>query len=144
MLLEYLAAHDVPCPLCGYNLRHLTAPRCPECGREVQFTVAPADPHLRPWIALAVATCLSAGVGLFFLVVIAVSRSLPRNRGAAEFVTLMALLCWFWANIPLAAIALIGRRPFVRFHRVAQLWIATLAWAINVVLFILLAATMFD
>jgi hypothetical protein len=23
---------DVPCPLCGYNLRGLTKPRCPECG----------------------------------------------------------------------------------------------------------------
>lgn len=25
-------AHDVICPLCGYNLRGLNTPRCPECG----------------------------------------------------------------------------------------------------------------
>ena len=26
------SAQDIPCPLCGYNLRGLTEPRCPECG----------------------------------------------------------------------------------------------------------------
>lgn len=27
-----IAADDVPCPMCDYNLRGLTEPRCPECG----------------------------------------------------------------------------------------------------------------
>jgi hypothetical protein len=26
------SARDIPCPLCGYNLRGLIEPRCPECG----------------------------------------------------------------------------------------------------------------
>lgn len=34
-LREYLAAHDAPCPGCGYNLRGVTAAACPECGREL-------------------------------------------------------------------------------------------------------------
>lgn len=28
---------DIPCPLCGYNLRGLTVPRCPECGHVFQW-----------------------------------------------------------------------------------------------------------
>lgn len=31
----YLAARDVPCPHCHYNLRDLSTNRCPECGFEL-------------------------------------------------------------------------------------------------------------
>ena len=29
--------HDVPCPLCDYNLRGLRDPRCPECGYQFEW-----------------------------------------------------------------------------------------------------------
>lgn len=36
-LIAYLAAHDAPCPGCGYNLRGLQTNSCPECGRTLSL-----------------------------------------------------------------------------------------------------------
>jgi hypothetical protein len=38
-LRDYLAAHDEPCPHCGYNLRGVEDPRCPECGQALRLAV---------------------------------------------------------------------------------------------------------
>ena len=130
MLLEYLAGHDVPCPLCGYNLRGLAAPRCPECGREVRFTVTLAEPYLRAWVGLAVATLGSAGVGLFFLLMF-LPRGGFRGNPGYEAIT-MALLAWFWACMPLSGLVLWLRRPFVRLDKAAQRVLAAAAWVISV------------
>ena len=34
-LIDYLAANDVPCPACEYNLRGLEDTTCPECGEPI-------------------------------------------------------------------------------------------------------------
>jgi hypothetical protein len=36
-LESYLAAHDEPCPKCGYNLRGLRGDTCPECGTRINL-----------------------------------------------------------------------------------------------------------
>ena len=33
LLLQFLKDHEIACPLCGYNLRHITAPRTGGCSR---------------------------------------------------------------------------------------------------------------
>lgn len=38
-LRTFLAGRDVPCPVCGYNLRDLEQERCPECGTHVDLGV---------------------------------------------------------------------------------------------------------
>jgi len=44
LLRTFLAAADVPCPVCGYSLRSLPEPRCPECGTELRLYIHPHVP----------------------------------------------------------------------------------------------------
>jgi hypothetical protein len=141
MLVEYLGDHDAECPLCGYNLRGLTEPRCPECGKGIGFTVTLAEPYLRAWVALAAASFCSAGVGLFFALLMTPRGALP--VGEAERALLMAMLSWFWANIPLAGVVLWLRRPFLRLGRAAQRTLAVAAWLISVAAFLVVAGILF-
>ena len=60
-LRAFLAERDVPCPLCGYNLRALTTEKCPECGSEVEVTVGLTEPRMAAFIAGLVG--LAAGLG---------------------------------------------------------------------------------
>src|SRR5439155_25446129 len=44
-------AHDVPCPLCDYNLRGLADPRCPECGSRFDWAeVTDPERRLHPYL----------------------------------------------------------------------------------------------
>ena len=99
-LLAWLADRDVPCPLCGYNLRGLIALRCPECGHDLR---------------LAVALLLPAGLGLLRFPVVA-REGLPRGREVD-----------YMACVPLAAVVLVNRRRVQRWPRGRQKVIAATA-----------------
>ncbi len=60
-LLDFLHGRDVPCPLCGYNLRDLTQPLCPECRHELLITVGVSKPRFL-WFLLAMTPCTFAGI----------------------------------------------------------------------------------
>ena len=40
LLTTYLAAHDVPCPRCAYNLRGVELDVCPECGESLSLKLS--------------------------------------------------------------------------------------------------------
>jgi hypothetical protein len=61
MLRAFLAEHDEPCPVCGYNLRGLTGEACPECQQRLVLRVGPAAPDLVSF-ALAVVGLSACGV----------------------------------------------------------------------------------
>jgi hypothetical protein len=68
LLEQFLSTHDVPCPGCGYNLRHLTSARCPECAQEIKLGVHLAEPR-QGWL-IAGLIGLSAGAGLSGLLIV--------------------------------------------------------------------------
>jgi hypothetical protein len=133
-LLEYLRDRDVPCPLCGYNLRQLDSARCPECGREIRLSVNLAEPYLRAWLTTAIALCASAGMGVIVLM-ISFQEGLPPLRLPPS---LVISLYSFMLSIPVAIGALWGRRRFMRLGRRSQGLIAC-----AVVLFVVCALTAF-
>ena len=50
-LASVLAAHELRCPMCGYNLRGLTEPRCPECGYRFEWRdLLDADRRVHPYL----------------------------------------------------------------------------------------------
>lgn len=71
MLREYLAARDVPCPLCNYNLHALEGNACPECGHKLVLKIDLADPVRGAYLAGLIGLSLAAGFnGLLLLTII--------------------------------------------------------------------------
>ncbi len=68
LLRALLAVRDVPCPVCGYNLRTNTSDACPECGAQLDLRVGSLDLKLGPWLTAVIAITLVVGfLGLFLL-----------------------------------------------------------------------------
>ncbi len=76
LLKMLLDVRDIPCPVCGYNLRAITSTNCPECGAKLDLRVGSTDLKLGPWIAALLVVGLPLGflagaaiVGLTFGIV---------------------------------------------------------------------------
>ena len=63
LLKMLLGVRDIPCPVCGYNLRAITSTNCPECGAKLDLRVGSTDLKLGPWLA----SLLMVGLPLGFL-----------------------------------------------------------------------------
>lgn len=61
LLQAYLEGVDAPCPVCGYNLRGLAAPRCPECNAPLSLGVTSENLSIGPWAVAVVAFAMGAG-----------------------------------------------------------------------------------
>ena len=68
LLLEFLRARDAPCPLCGYNLRDLPAPRCPECREPLSLAVGFRTPRFG-WFLTTIAPGLFSGISAALMLV---------------------------------------------------------------------------
>ena len=133
-LIRYLAVCDAACPKCGYNLRALTSPRCPECGETLRISVGLVHPRLRGWLWLAVPLIASAGIGLFFLVLV-----LGRGRLPSSFFypyLLVGLTC-FWAAIPMAILVIVKRRSILRMRGASRACLTGCAWAASAIAMVL-------
>lgn len=138
-LLHYIADRDVPCPVCGYNLRALTVPRCPECGHEVVLGIRLVEPYMRAWVTLAVAVSASAGVGLFPILILVLNGRLPSGNihsGLELFIDY-----YFIGSIPAAAVVLLARRWLLRRSKLVQWTIAVVGVLMWAVAFVLLCGT---
>ena len=67
-LLAWVKGRDVPCPVCGYNLRDLTRPVCPECRHDVHLTVGVLHPRLG-WLFVALTPSMFSAVAAGLLLV---------------------------------------------------------------------------
>jgi hypothetical protein len=124
ILIDWLRDRDVPCPLCGYNLRHLTSPRCPECGQELCLAVTAVEPFLKAWITLAASAAASAGVGVLMLVLVA------RVGWPGEDEPLLDIsICLFIAMIPVAGFIFYRRRKLLKLARSTQWTVAIICIA---------------
>jgi hypothetical protein len=126
-LLSWLATRDAPCPVCGYNLRALPAPRCPECSAPLSLHVYSENASIGPWLVALGSYALAAGFdGVVTLMMLTVALILePPPPSAWAFVgsiiaafatlTLVCLISIFWLAT--------RRRRFWRLPRRTQ-WIA--------------------
>ena len=68
MLQAWLSSRDVPCPVCGYNLRSIEATRCSECGAKLDLRVGSTDLKIGLWLVGVLALTLPLGfIGLFVI-----------------------------------------------------------------------------
>ena len=140
-LREWLADHDVECPLCKYNLRGLVEPRCPECGNGLTLGVSLVEPFLAAWIATVSALLPPAGFGciftcVFFDQLIRYGWRQTVSGGTPQLAAII-LLCYVVAAVPLSFLAIWKRRTFMRWEQSTQKLLAALAWGADVSLLIL-------
>lgn len=60
-LVQWLAEHDEPCPVCGYNVRALTVATCPECSAPLRLGVTSPQHLLGPWLLAIISCSLALG-----------------------------------------------------------------------------------
>jgi hypothetical protein len=136
-LVEYLQARDVACPLCGYNLRGLTAARCPECGRSLRLSVGLSEPRIGAWVTCLVAVTAASGMGVLGIL------SVLRNGIDVLFVDETALrtaAIWYFLSAALVLVpALIAlRRRYRRLSQAVQWSLAGIAIVLTALAFVVL------
>lgn len=74
----WLGHNDAPCPVCGYNLRHLSGNICPECGQQFKLRVGDVDLRFGLLLAFIAPMTMLCGLSLVLWgVVIATLTSGP-------------------------------------------------------------------
>ena len=69
LLQAWLSSRDVPCPVCGYNLRSIEAANCPECGAKLDLRVGSTDLKIGLWLVGVISLTLPLGfIGLFAII----------------------------------------------------------------------------
>jgi hypothetical protein len=130
-LLEFLEHHDAPCPVCGYNLRGLTAPRCPECDHALELTVGASGVRIG-WFIATLAPFMSVGMGALalgtLLAIAEFSMAMGRNTGGGP-PPMFHLITMLGLGSGLVAAALVWkRRRFLALSTTAQKRWALVAW----------------
>ena len=69
LLRALLASRDMPCPVCGYNLRRITSANCPECGAQLDLRVGSIDLKLGLWLVALFGLALPAGFVSVFAII---------------------------------------------------------------------------
>lgn len=139
LLLLYVRDRDFPCPGCGYNLRALTSPACPECGQAVRISIGLVDVRMGPWVACLLGTSFPAGIGVFVLVVFAISTLYGRDP-SFRYMPWQAILVFSYAigSIPVTVVLIAGRRRFLRMPRPVQRWLGAMPWIVMAVIIALM------
>jgi len=78
LLLAYIAANDVACPVCGYNLRARTSDMYPECGQRFGLRVGSESVRFGQFLLFLAPLIMQAGLALFFLILMLTEPWFPR------------------------------------------------------------------
>ncbi|MCZ6543549.1 MAG: hypothetical protein O6768_07770 [Planctomycetota bacterium] len=124
LLKLLLVARDIPCPVCGYNLRAIASTNCPECGAKLDLRVGSTDLKLGPWLAALLAGALPLGIVSFVLVI---GLAVDPIFFAVFFVGALAY-------IMLLALVVRNRRAFWKQPRKRQWWLAVCSAIVSLVL----------
>jgi hypothetical protein len=130
-LQQFLADRDVPCPLCGYNLRGLANEKCPECNQRLELQVGLIDPVGKSWLVGLIG--LAFGAGFFDLAVaIVVFMSLHENDWPP-----FRQIWPIYLSSAILSFALIGwvrmRNRVRKMPLGVQSWVATCCWIATIV-----------
>ena len=68
LLKMLLAVREVPCPVCGYNLRGINSANCPECGRDLELRVVSTDLRVTAWVVALLGASLPFGASTVLLI----------------------------------------------------------------------------
>ncbi len=132
LLKLLLAARDISCPVCGYNLRAIASTNCPECGAKLDLRVGSTDLKLGPWLAALLAVGLPlgflAGAAILGLAVGMVDKNLEDLTIAGGFLIPVIIMAG------ILVILIRRRRSIWRWSRFRQVLLAVLMLVTSVVI----------
>jgi hypothetical protein len=127
-LRDFLTNRNVPCPVCGYNLRELKSDRCPECGAALVIQVGSPQARIGLFLITVAPMFMLAAFGMFV--------------GIAWLPTLLsqppgALIMFIAAIADLFGVFKLYRHRdvFFRLTRGKQSVIAICSWVVHVAIF---------
>ena len=123
-LVDFLRERNIECPLCRYNLRGLRSPRCPECGRDLELRIGLSEPRQGAWLVCQVALSGAGGIGVLAGVMI-LKDGWPQEENL-QWLFNVSMVAFLLA-IPLAVLALVLRRRYLRMKLGLQRALAVLA-----------------
>ncbi len=85
LLKMLLTVRDIPCPVCGYNLRAISSANCPECGATLDLRVGSTDLKIGPWLACVLSAALPLGFSVIMTVIGAILSLLYGLSDAGQF-----------------------------------------------------------
>jgi hypothetical protein len=136
-LRHWLSGADVACPRCRYNLRGTGGVVCPECGlalREEHFAPPPAP--TRAYRAAQGGALMAAVLGVGHALIYA-----PRSAGVGDWRAVALMAAAAGAGLATAVVWTLSRRAILRRAGHVQARIATLAWAVTVLVLLVTVAT---
>ena len=139
-LLDFLRGRDVPCPLCGYNLRDLTRPLCPECRHELLLTVGVTRPRFL-WFLLAVTPCAFSGIAAGLLLIPMIVQ--PLMGGGPPQPQIFALDALGWLSALGGLVLVRYRFAFLRQTTNWQRMCTAAVWGIHGLAFLALLTVIF-
>ena len=110
LLRSLLAGHDIPCPVCRYNLRGSAGPNCPECGARLEVRVGSIDLKLGPWIACVLAVAIPLGFTAILTMIAAVGSQRSVSWSPRDWMALWGML-GLTLLYSLALMLICSRRP---------------------------------
>lgn len=131
LLREFLHDTDAPCPLCGYNLRQLTANRCPECGQELELRVGAVNVRTGLLVAAIAPLMMMFGLAVFFAIL---WMRLGSPGGVQRRWVLLSMMAGVVEGV-LAGVLYRRRRWFLLLPAVRQKCIVLTCWLVTGVVF---------
>jgi hypothetical protein len=129
LLLDFLRDRDVPCPLCGYNLRDLSACTCPECRETLALTVGLRKLRFG-WLLVTVIPGFFSGIAAA-LVTVPMVVSLFFSANAPAPWPIWATDAFGWLSGLTALVLVKYRYAFLRQPQATQrVWAVTL-WLVH-------------
>lgn len=141
-LIDFLRDRDVPCPLCGYNLRNLTGTVCPECRQNLQITVGVRDVRFGYFLA-TVAPGIFSGIAAVILAVPMIVSLVAASGGRPPW-QIFAVDAFGFASGITAVVLITRRRQFIRLRSSTQQRWAVFAWLVHIVALLLFLISIFS
>ncbi len=130
LLKMLLAVRDIPCPLCGYNLRAIRSANCPECGAKLDLRVGTTDLKIGPWLACVLSAALPLGFAVVMTTIGAILSLMYGSSDVGQFFFLGGLAIAYTAVL----IVLIKKRRVLwsrprRTQVLFATWLSLACWA---------------
>ena len=144
LLKTLLAVRDIPCPVCGYNLRAISSANCPECGAKLDLKVGSSDLKLGPWIAAILGVALPLGFGVIMTLLFSYIVFIEGFSGnGEEYILGLFLLLTIVEGVALGLL-LRKRKKFWRNTSQYQRTIAIMCIGVSAILTTIVIAVLFN